>query len=104
MVCGLAVLRVLRVGDERHLLGDVNGEVTLLSVSVFQVCQTGHRSRFVCSCAAKVFIPVPRFLKVRCTVAMDTVAGLHGLVDQNSIPGGDRNFYALPRPALAMTY
>lgn len=78
----------------------------LILLSVSAVCQTVHRSRHVyCSadlcCAAKVFVPVP--VKVSCTAdtdrQTDTVAGLHGLDDQNSIPGGDR----FPRPALART-
>lgn len=94
----LAVLRALHVADERHSLGEVNGEVMLLSVSVFQVCQRcATQFTAIDMCAARqIYVVRPKcsfmsrvLLTVSCTAIVDTMAVLHGLADQYSIPGGD---------------
>jgi len=101
----LAVRRALRVGDERYLFGEVNGELVLLSVSVFQVClRCARQFTAVDMCTVRqIYVVGPEcsfvsrvFSIVSCTAILDAVAGLHGLDDQNSIPGGDKISTLLP--------
>jgi hypothetical protein len=80
----------------------------LLSVLVLQVCQRCARQfTAVDMCTVRQMYVVRQSvhscLKVSCAVVMETMAGLHGADEQNSIPGGDRNSYTLPRSAVART-